>query len=283
VRLPPLLQIALSSVCVSAMALLARSLGASLPASELVVLRFAVGLVGLLLLFAVTGRRPVLRHPRMLLLRGVLGGATVLTYFHAIAAVGVGPATLLNYLSPIHGALFAWLFLREPIRPRLVLGLVCSALGAGLVLLGQSQAHAAFSWPGAVEGFLSGVFAGGVVTSVKRLREDTDSLSIFLAFCVVGLAVSLPLAVPQWVWPSPHGALLAVAMGLFAFASQLLWNQAIKHVPAASAGAVSFLTPAISFVVAVVVFDEVPTALTSAGALLCVAGVAIGVIRRPSR
>ena len=49
---------------------------------------------------------------------------------------------------------------------------------------------------------------GAAITAVRRLRNDTDALTVFFGFCLVGFFVCLPVALPGWTPLSPHAAAL---------------------------------------------------------------------------
>ena len=76
--------IAASSVLFAAMAVLARTLAGAMPASQLVVIRFAVGLVGIAAVFVVRRRGPSIPRFGLWAVRGLFGGAAVYCYFVAI-------------------------------------------------------------------------------------------------------------------------------------------------------------------------------------------------------
>ena len=88
-----------------------------------------------LLVAAALFRRTALRPPRgrMLLLviaHGLVGVAALQwTYFVAIDRLPVGMALLLEYQAPVLVALWARFFQREPVRPRMWLGLVLAVGG----------------------------------------------------------------------------------------------------------------------------------------------------------
>lgn len=269
--------VAASSLVFAIMAVVARTLSGRVPAAQLGFIRFAVGLGCAGLLFAYERKWPRFRRPGLLVLRGLWGAAAVYCYFLAIHALGVGPATLLNYVSPVYAAVFASFFLGERPKVSLWLGLVIATAGAGLVAYSTLSGPGSFSWSlGAVAGLISPLLAGAAMTSVRALRQDTDAPTVFLAFCGVGALLGLPLSWSNWTPLSPALLWPSVAVGLLAFVGQMLFTYAFGYVSASAGSAVTQLTPVFSWALAALFLDEVPRPLTAAGAVVCVLGVLLG-------
>src|SRR3954465_7522131 len=110
---PASVLLVLSAVLFAFMAFVAKMASARLPAPEVAFVRFGIGLLACGVV--ATRIRLRLNNGVGLLMRGAFGGAAVLFYFLAIAHLPVGVATLLNYTGPVFTALFAALFLREPL------------------------------------------------------------------------------------------------------------------------------------------------------------------------
>ena len=101
------------------------------PGPQTALIRFLIGVVVTLSLFA--AGRAVIRPRRWgwLIARGFFGGIAVLCYFACIERVPVGVATLLNQTQPVYTMLFAWLLIDErPSRAALV-GAAADAGGGG--------------------------------------------------------------------------------------------------------------------------------------------------------
>ncbi|MDP3506082.1 MAG: DMT family transporter [Myxococcales bacterium] len=274
--------IVLSSVFFAVMAVLARHLSKSVPAFQLSFTRFGIGAVLMASHFLVRRRPPDLSHAPKLLLRGLFGTGAVLTYFIAIERLGSGPATVLNYCSPIYAALFAGFFLGERPSGLARIGLGLATIGAVLV----SVATGEFSTPlhpgiGGIAGLASGIFGGAAITVIRSLRKDTNAPTVFAAFSFVGLVVTTPLALPGWV--PLEGALLplVLAMGLLSVGGQLLFTLGMGFTSATAGSATTQLVPVLAWVLGIWVLAEPVSLLSAAGALLCVSGVVLGALRQP--
>ncbi len=273
--------IALSCAFFASMAVCVRLSVSVLSGPQLGIVRFVFGAGALLLFYAGRRRLPVILHPGKLFLRGALGGAAVLLYFLSIAQLGAGPATMLNFLSPIYAAIYAVLVLKEKMRAGLLAGLIIATVGALIITASTGEISFTHLGIGGVAGLLSGVFGGLAMATVHSLRQDTSADVIFFAFCAVGLVVISPFAIAT-PWPvfSPGLILIMFAVGAFSLLGQLLYTYGMGFTSAASGSAATQLTPAFTFLFSALVLDEIPHPLTLVGALLCFVGVVVGMISR---
>ncbi|MBL8934985.1 MAG: DMT family transporter [Archangium sp.] len=272
--------IVLSSIFFSLMAVLARHLSKQVPAFQLSFIRFAIGSALMTSLFLYRRTPPDLKHSKKLLFRGLFGTAAVLTYFVAIQRLGSGPATVLNYCSPIYAALFASLFLKERPTGLMRAGLALATIGAVLVSIATGE----FSQPlhpglGGLAGLASGIFGGAAITVLRSLRSDTNAPTVFLAFSGVGLLISAPLALPGWVPLDGVLLPLALLMGLLSVGGQLLFTYGMGFTTATSGSATTQLVPVLAWFFGVTLLSEPIVPLSAVGAVLCVGGVLLGALK----
>ncbi len=273
--------IALSCAFFASMAVCVRLSLPVLSGPQLGIVRFVFGAGALLLFYAARRRFPPLLHPGKLFLRGALGGIAVLLYFVSISRLGAGPATMLNFLSPIYAALYAVVVFKERPKPGLVLGLLIATAGALVITASTGEITFTHLGIGGVAGLLSGVFGGLAMATVHSLRQDTSADVIFFAFCAVGLLVISPFAMST-PWPefTPALILIMFAVGAFSLLGQLLYTYGMGFTSASSGSAATQLTPAFTFLFSALFLAEVPQPLTVLGALLCFVGVVVGMISR---
>jgi drug/metabolite transporter (DMT)-like permease len=231
-------------------------------------------------------------HPsnyRALFLRGLFGGISVLLYFAAIAHLPVGVATILNSSWPGFVAIFAFLFLDEPLTLRAILSLLVTALGVALVVLGDARTGllagtSVMLGGGALFyglcGLLSAVFSAAAVTTVRSMRKSEGSWEIFFAFCLVGSLVTGIPGAAHFVLPTFQEALWLLAMGTCSAFAQMGMTYALRDVRAVNAGIILQLTPIATLLLGVVLFAERPTPLAWIGAILTLFGVTWGTISR---
>jgi drug/metabolite transporter (DMT)-like permease len=261
------------------MAITTRTLAGRVPAAQVSLVRFVVGLSGAGVLFLARRRGPDLRRWGLLVLRGGFGGAAVLTYFLAIERLGAAAGTVLNYTAPVFASVFAHLFLGERSAWTARSGLVLATLGAALVAFSSASASPlATPVVGVLAGLSAPVFGGAALTAMKKVRDDTDALSVFFALCAVGLVLSLPFAVNSWVPIDETTLVPLLAIGGLGLLGQLLLTWGMGHTTATAGSATTQLVPAFAWVLALGWLHEAVQPLAVLGAALCVSGVVGGVI-----
>lgn len=273
----------LSMALFAANALFVRLLGAHFGVNSwvLATVRFLTGFL-LVLLPVVPGGRLEIRSvlcDRLLVTRGVVGGAAVWAFYHTIPALGVGRATFVNITYVLWGALLAVFFLRERMRPRVWAGL---ALGvAGVALL------SGLSWrgwrPGGADALAlaAAIASGVVVVAIRKAHERVSTKSIFAAQCLWGLVVTALPTVQHWQSPRPFVAGLVIASGVLVAAGQLTMTAAYRSLPVGEGSLLQTLGPVLIATGGMVLFGETYTPLQAAGAVLTLVGCLLASLSRP--
>jgi drug/metabolite transporter (DMT)-like permease len=268
-----------SSTLFGLMAFLAKLSSARISGAQVAMIRFALCLIPMLMV--PSWRRATVTFQRfdLLFYRGFFGGLAVLFYFIAIERIPVGLATLLNYTAPIFSGFFAWAFIGEPVKLRILLPLVITFSGVIVVV----QAH---STPGEMLGFgpwealglLSAILSGAAVTAIRVARRTEGSWSIFASFSLFGLLATAPLGILQWRSPTWGEWSLLIGVAVTSFGAQLLMTSAMKWVEAVTAGILAQLAVVISMILGAIWLNERFTAKLLLGSALTISGVIFLVI-----
>ena len=271
-------QLAGSALCFGLMAILARKL--TLPdmgftAGHLAVLRFGVGAAISLVAFRAI---PGLYRPsnyRLLVMRGLSGGAVVVLYFYALAHVPAGEAGILYNVFPVLATTLSLVAFRERPTVHLWLALLAASLGVVLVL---SQGHLGLGFGrGQLAALAAAGFAATSAIAIRAVRHTDNAATIFFFFCVAGLPVVLPFALT----PLPGGLVpwsLAILMSVLAYGGQMLMSQAYGTLAVSEAAIWLQLLPITQYLLAVPLLGERATAFGLAGVIITVAGVAYGTV-----
>jgi drug/metabolite transporter (DMT)-like permease len=278
-RMVARLQLAGSALCFGLMAILARKLtlpGMGFTAGHLAVLRFVVGA---LLSLAAFGLIPGLYRPsnyRLLVTRGLSGGAVVVLYFYALAHIPAGEAGILYNVFPVIAVALSLVLFKERPTVHLWLAILAASLGVALVL---SQGHLGLGFGrGQLAALGAAVFAATSANAIRAVRHTDNAATIFFFFCIAGLPVVLPFALAPW----PGGGLgpwgLAVLMSLLAYGGQILMSEAYGTLAVSEAAVWLQLLPIVQYLLAVPLLGERATVPGLAGVLITVAGVAYGTV-----
>ena len=274
------LELAGSALCFGLMAILARRLtlpGMGFTAGHLAVLRFAVGA---LVSLAAFGLIPGLYRPsnhRLLVMRGLSGGAVVVLYFYALAHIPAGEAGILYNVFPVIATVMSLVIFRERPTIHLWLAILAASLGVAMVL---SQGHLGFGLGfgrGELAALAAAVFAATSANAIRAVRHTDNAATIFFFFCIAGLPVVLPFALaPLPGGLGPWG--LAVLMSLLAYAGQILMSEAYGTLSVSEAAVWLQLLPISQYLLAVPLLKERATLPGLVGVLITVVGVVYGTI-----
>jgi drug/metabolite transporter (DMT)-like permease len=224
-------------------------------------------------------------------LAGLFLAGDLITWSHAISAIGAGLGTVVPNLEVLIIAVLAWLFLGE--RPRRSLVLASPVMLAGLVLVGGlagvggSRAYGSDPALGVAYGVVVAVIYAFYILT---LRQATSSLGprpavaavLFeatvgatAASAVLGLVLDDYRFGPAWPWPALGWlALLALTSQVIGW---LLITVSMPRLPAAMVGAVLLIQPAGSVGLSYLILGERPSGLQLAGVALVLTGVLVAV------
>jgi drug/metabolite transporter (DMT)-like permease len=267
------------------MALFVKLATEGLRGSEVAVFRFVVALLPVLLLPSVRRDAFKFDRPRPLLLRGFFGGLAVLLYFTAISRIPIGVAALLNTTAPVFSGMFAAMFLGERLRLQVILPLAVTITGIFLVVQGHTSPGREVFGFGAGEAIAlaSAVCAGAALTAMRGARRTERTWSTVTSLSLFGIAMTAPIAIVHWTWPTPREWLLVLLAGSFGLAGQLLLTWAYRFVETMIAGIVSQFTVIIAMGLGVVFLGDTMSLLTIIGTLITIGGVAAVIVLTRNR
>jgi drug/metabolite transporter (DMT)-like permease len=267
-----------SAAAFGLMAVLARRISAregGFGAGQLAVVRFVVGIAVSLALFGI--RRGLYRPKayRRLVGRGITGGAVVILYFWALSRIPAAEAGMLYYLFPVFATLASAALFDERPTIHLLVAIVAATAGV-IVVLGHGTIHVHVGL-GEGAALAAAGFAAASAILIRGMRSTENAHTIFFFFCLVGLPVVLPFA--GGAWPAgPSLWMEAVAVGLAAFAGQVLMADAYGALSVAEAATWLQLTPIAQMILAAPILDEAIDPIALAGILLTVGAVAYGTV-----
>jgi len=230
----------------------AKLLGDSLSALEIVFFRNLIGVIIVLAMLRHTP--PVLPggKPHLLLLRGFFGFSAMILFFYTITAIPLGEAITLNKTSPLFVSVLAFFLLKERLGRYAVAALLIGFTG---VLFISKPAGMLMGYEHFL-GLLGGFFAACAYATIKTIRNVYDTRVIVLSFMGVGTLVPLllfslapivtpPEAVaflfPAFVWPAASNVWGLIGfMALISTLSQWLLTKAYSFSKAGIIGAVSY-------------------------------------------
>jgi drug/metabolite transporter (DMT)-like permease len=213
-------------------------------------------------------------------LAGVLLGVHFYLYFESLYHTTVASTTSFVALSPIFMAAIGFVVLRERLPLSMTVGILIATAGGAVMAWGDTRAGAA---PNPAWGNLLAV-AASLALSVyliigRVVRQGLDWYTYLLPLYTVTAATLLVLALILEVPLGGHAPEVLVVAALLALGPQLLehgsFNLAVRYLPAAVLGLLSLTEPVGASVLALMIFDERPGALSIAGMGIALVGVAV--------
>lgn len=261
----------------------------SVPAATSAFYRMLFG--GLILLGIVLWQRERLRlKPTALMLLGLaaLFFALDLSVWHrSILFVGPGVATLLANFQVFILAAAGVLAFQERLTMFQIAAIPLAILGL-VLLVGLDWSLFSSSYrTGVILGLIAAACYAGYLLSLRRVRTSEAGGSSFATITVVSLGAAALLALGMWpehasfVIPTWKDAGWLVAYGVFGqVLGWVLISSGIHKVRASQVGLILLLQPVCAFVWDVTIFGRRFTTVEIAGALLALAGIYLGSVRR---
>lgn len=224
-------------------------------APELVFYRSIFGF--LLILVVTQGNRLSLktRHLKLHLSRSVLGFLSLIMFFYAITHLPLATAVTLNYTSPLFLALFTTLWLREKVRPVLILAILLGFVG--VVLLLNPSLHRDELVAG-ISGLSSGILAGFIYLQVTRLGRlgEPEWRTVFYFTLVCSLGAGLWMLAQDFHPVRLSDLPLLLAMGMSATLAQLAMTRAYRKGNSLVSGSLAYTTVVFASLFGIVLWQE---------------------------
>ncbi len=215
-----------------AAALIKATRASAIPTFEMVVFRsILIALAMMAVLRRQGGFLAALRTPRpgIHAIRTVLGFIAMTTGYVGYVRLPLATVTALGFAMPLFLTLLSVPLLGERVGWQRGCAVVAGLVGV-LIVVRPWRAAAADTPMDAVLLVLAGVVAWALtMITIRKLGNAGErNATIVLWYCLGSLVLSLVLALPGWVTPSPRDCALLVAAGLVTAAAQLLMTDAYR-------------------------------------------------------
>lgn len=272
----------------SAMSLFVKLAGRDgLPTAQIVVVRAA-----LTLLFSyvgvqrATGATLLGTHRRLLFLRGLFGCLALNCFYYSLVHLPLGEATLIQYTNPVFAALLAAWLLGERVGRGEGFALAASLVGVAVI------AQPAFLFGGNASpipplqigiALAGAVLSGSAYVIVRRIGTREHSATVVFYLPLVTLPLTLPFAVPGWVWPTALQWFWLMCLALTMQAAQVFLTRGLQLERTARATAVSYLQIVFAGLLGAIFLAERPDRWTLLGAMIIVGSTLALALARPRR
>lgn len=281
-----------SAACWGLATVMSRDLLSEISPLQLLVVQLTASVMALLLLAA---PRFPWRYQRQGLTKGAMTGLLEPGLTYVVGLVGLslttaGSASVISATEPVLIVLLSWRALR--VRPEARLLACVGVAVAGLILV--SWAELAARGPQSLLGdllvVLATLFAAGYVVLSSRIATNFPAATLASAQQIVGLLFVLAVFAISSAMGKEHGSFMAIPLpvALYAALSGIvqyalafwLYLIGLRHLSANTAGLWLALTPVFGLAGAWIWLAEVPSIMMFAGALLIIAAIVVGNVRR---
>jgi len=208
-------------------------------------------------------------RPGILFFRSAVGTVSMILSFYAFQVLPLAEANALSFTRTLWLVPLAFFVLKEPLGPmRLAAALV--GFAGVLVMLQPGAPGHGFGW-GQMAALASAFGFAMTITGMKVMTRDHSPFTLLVWSAVLGLAFSVPPALFVWRWPAPQDLLLLAAMGVFGTITQGCYIKGMQIGDAAAMAPIDYTRLVFSAAVGFLLFAEIPTWATIAGAALVVA------------
>ena len=215
--------------------------------------------------------------------RCLLGLASMLCWFTALALLPIAQAVALSFTAPLFATVMAAVYLKETVRLRRWTATTLGFIGVLVILWPQLDMPGGGSFStGAILAILSTMLSVVVSLIVKRLSATEPANAIVTYMVLIMTPMSLVPAAFFWTWPPVETWAWLVAMGALGSLGHICYVRAFAMADASAVMPYDYTRLLFAAVLGWLLFGEVPTAYTWAGGAIIVAS-AIYIARREAQ
>lgn len=187
--------------------------------------------------------------------RALVGFASLVLFFYAIAHLPLATAVTLNYTSPLFLALFTPFLLHEKPKKILFISLIISFIGVSLLLKPTLSAK---DWLAGLAGLLSGVGAAIAYIHIKQLAKakEPDWRTVFYFTLVSTIGAGLWMLFDHFnpvIW---QDLIVLLGLGLSATIAQLAMTCAYRTGDTLVVASLAYVTVLLASFIGVIWWDE---------------------------
>ncbi len=211
-------------------------------------------------------------NPGMLLLRAAIGVLSLSTFFVVIQRIPLGSAISIRYLGPIFGAIMAFYFLKEKIKPLQWLSFAVAFAGV-IVLKGFDIRIDTLSLTLVL---ISAVSVGAVFTLLRYLGTREHYLTIINYFMGTAVLVSL-FFTTNWRIPVAEEWWSVIGIGITGLIGQVFMTRAFSMETTSVLAPFKYMELVYALILGFFFFGETYSWLPFTGILLIIGGMFLNI------
>lgn len=215
-------------------------------------------------------RIPILgNNKKLLVLRGILGVISLTCFFQSLNYLAVGTAVSLRYIAPIFAAIFAFIFLKEKIKPVQWLLFLIAFVGV-LIIKGFG---ADVNTIGLLLVITSAIFMGLIFVVIRKIGTTENPLVIINYFMVLAFVFGGLMSINNWIQPNNTEWILLLSSGFFGYIGQFYMTKAFQFQETSIIAPLKYLEVIFTIIIGAFWFGEIYNFWTILGVLLILLGL----------
>ena len=206
---------------------------------------------------------------KWMLLRGIAGVISLTCFFQSLNYLSVGTAVSLRYTSPIFAAIFAFIFLKEKIKPIQWLLFLIAFIGV-LIIKGFGTNMDSV---GLILVMISAIFLGVIFVVIRKIGDKESPLVIINYFMMMAFVFGGILSINNWKQPTSTEWLLLLSLGFFGYVGQLYMTKAFQSDETSMVAPLKYLEVIFMIIIGALWFDEIYNFWTLFGIFLILLGL----------
>lgn len=268
-----------SALAFTAMTVLIKFLGEDYPATLQTFYRQAAGLVILLpIIIRRRGAAFATTRPDILFFRSAAGTLGMVLSFYAFQEMPLADANALSFTRTLWLVPLAAFVVKETVGPLRIGAAVVGFLGVLLMVRPGVGGDFALGLP-ALAMLASSFLFALTITGMKVLTRDHSPTVLLVWAATLGFVFSIPGAFFGWRWPAPMDLALLCAMGVLGTLTQACYIKGMQQGDAGAMAPIDYTRLVFSVAAGFILFHELPSVWTVAGAGIVVASTLFITVR----
>ena len=218
----------------------------------------------------VKNKIPILgSNKKWLLLRGAAGVISLTCFFQSLNYLPLGTAVSLRYTSPIFAAIFAFIFLKEKIKP--IQWLLFLVAFAGVIIIKGFGVDV--NSKGLILVQLSAISLGVIFVVIRKIGQTENPLVIINYFMVMAFLFGGIMSINNWKTPNLLECLLLLSLGIFGYVGQFYMTKAFQFNETNVIAPLKYLEVVFMIIIGAFWFGEIYNLWTLFGVLLIMVGL----------
>lgn len=208
-------------------------------------------------------------NKKWMLLRGIAGVISLTCFFQSLNYLAVGTAVSLRYTSPIFAAIFAFIFLKEKIKPIQWLLFVIAFIGVVIIKGFGTDVNST----GLLLVMISAIFLGIIFVVIRKIGTKENPLVIINYFMIMAFVFGGLMSINNWIQPNITEWILLCSLGIFGYIGQFYMTKALQSDETSLIAPIKYLEVVFMIIIGAFWFDEIYNIWTLLGVFLILLGL----------